>query len=183
MNNMLMCGVVLVDPRASDQHNQPALGQARFFMNIDSVYLDLTLKNGAKMALLVMDGLGDIATAATDYKTPLEVANTPNLDALAKESAMGRLIPAAPGITPGSGPGHLGLFGYDPLEYEVGRGVIEALGLGLELNPGDVAARANFCTLDADGSPTGAQAVLRPSCARSAAPSSQSTSSRSAMPR
>ena len=120
-------------------------------MSIDSVYSDLTLKNGAKMALLVMDGLGDIATAATDYKTPLEAANTPNLDALAKESAQGRLIPAAHGITPGSGPGHLGLFGYDPLEYEVGRGVIEALGLGLELNPGDVAARANFCTLDADG--------------------------------
>ena len=105
-------------------------------MNIDSVYSDLTLKNGAKMALLVMDGLGDIATAATDYKTPLEAANTPNLDSLAKESALGRLIPAAHGITPGSGPGHLGLFGYDPLEYEVGRGVIEALGLGLELNPG-----------------------------------------------
>ena len=176
--------MVLVDPRASGQHNPPALGQARFFMNIDSVYSDLTLKNGAKMALLVMDGLGDIATAATDYNTPLEAANTPNLDALAKESAMGRLIPAAHGITPGSGPGHLGLFGYDPLEYEVGRGVIEALGLGLELHPGDVAARANFCTLTKTGSsPTGAQAASRPSCARSAAPSSQSTSSRSAMPR
>ena len=120
-------------------------------MSIDSVYSNLTLKNGAKMALLVMDGLGDIATAATDYKTPLEAATTPNLDALAKDSAQGRLIPAAHGITPGSGPGHLGLFGYDPLEYEVGRGVIEALGLGLELQPGDVAARANFCTLDADG--------------------------------
>ena len=90
------------------------------------------------MALLVMDGLGDIATAATDYKTPLEAAATPNLDVLAKDSALGRLIPAAHGITPGSGPGHLGLFGYDPLEVEVGRGVIEALGLGLELQPGDV---------------------------------------------
>ena len=103
------------------------------------------------MALLVMDGLGDIATSGTDYKTPLEAANTPNLDALAKDSSMGRLIPAAHGITPGSGPGHLGLFGYDPLEVEVGRGVIEALGLGIKLEPGDVAARANFCSLDADG--------------------------------
>lgn len=120
-------------------------------MSIDSIYSDLTLKNGAKMALLVMDGLGDIATKDTDYKTPLEAANTPNLDALSKDSAMGRLIPAAHGITPGSGPGHLGLFGYDPIEVEVGRGVIEALGLGIKLETGDVAARANFCSLDANG--------------------------------
>src|SRR6185295_13684568 len=84
--------------------------------------------------------------------TPLEAARTPNLDALVADGcAQGRMIPVAPGITPGSGPGHLGLFGYDPLEFEVGRGVIEALGLGLELKGGDVAARANFCTLDAKG--------------------------------
>jgi 2,3-bisphosphoglycerate-independent phosphoglycerate mutase len=120
-------------------------------MKLDSVYSNLTIKTGAKMALLVLDGLGDIATKNTGYLTPLEAAKTPNLDALSKDSAQGRMIPVAPGITPGSGPGHLGLFGYDPLEFEVGRGVIEALGLGMELKGGDVAARANFCTLDEKG--------------------------------
>lgn len=120
-------------------------------MKLDALYSELTLKTNAKLALLVMDGLGDLATTAQGRLTPLEAAHTPNLDALAKESAQGRMIPVAPGITPGSGPGHLGLFGYDPLEFQVGRGVIEALGLGVELKPGDVCARANFATLDANG--------------------------------
>ncbi len=120
-------------------------------MNLDAVYSELTLKTNAKVALVVLDGLGDLATREQGYMTPLEAAKTPNLDALSKDSAQGRLIPVAPGITPGSGPGHLGLFGYDPIEFQVGRGVIEALGLGLTLNAGDVAARANFCTLDAKG--------------------------------
>src|ERR1039457_6430751 len=120
-------------------------------MNLDALYSELTLKPTAKVALVVLDGVGDIATREQGYLTPLEAAVTPNLDALAKDSAQGRMIPVAPGITPGSGPGHLGLFGYDPLELQVGRGVIEALGLGLELRAGDVAARANFCTLDAKG--------------------------------
>src|SRR4029077_15191594 len=120
-------------------------------MNLDSLYSELTLKTNAKIVLLVMDGLGDIATREQGYVTPLEAASTPNLDALAKDSAQGRMIPVAPGITPGSGPGHLGLFGYDPIEFQVGRGVIEALGLGLELQAGDVCARANFATLDAKG--------------------------------
>ena len=120
-------------------------------MNLDALYSELTLKTSAKLALLVMDGLGDIATREQGYVTPLEAAATPNLDALSKDSAQGRMLPLAPGITPGSGPGHLGLFGYDPLEYQVGRGVIEALGLGLELKPGDVCARANFATLDSKG--------------------------------
>ena len=120
-------------------------------MKLDSVYSNLTIKTGAKLVLIVMDGLGDIATKQSGYLTPLEAAHTPNLDALSKDSAQGRMIPVAPGITPGSGPGHLGLFGYDPLEFEVGRGVIEALGLGLELKAGDVAARANFCTLNDKG--------------------------------
>jgi len=120
-------------------------------MNLDALYSELTLKPEAKLALVVLDGLGDIATGGLNSSTPLEAAATPNLDALTQNAAQGRMIPVAPGITPGSGPGHLGLFGYDPLEFQVGRGVIEALGLGLELKAGDVAARANFCTLDAKG--------------------------------
>src|SRR6266700_7143948 len=120
-------------------------------MNLDALYSDLTLKTNVRLALVVLDGVGDIATQEQSNLTPLEAATTPNLDALSKESAQGRMIPVAPGITPGSGPGHLGLFGYDPIEFQVGRGVIEALGLGLELKPGDVAARANFCTLDSKG--------------------------------
>jgi 2,3-bisphosphoglycerate-independent phosphoglycerate mutase len=120
-------------------------------MNLDAQYSELTLKTKAKLVLVVLDGLGDIATQEQNYLTPLEAATTPNLDKIAKNSAQGRMIPVAPGITPGSGPGHLGLFGYDPLEFQVGRGVIEALGLGVELKPGDVCARANFATLDAKG--------------------------------
>ena len=120
-------------------------------MNLDAQYSELTLKTKAKLVLVVLDGLGDIATQEQNYLTPLEAATTPNLDRIAKNSAQGRMIPVAPGITPGSGPGHLGLFGYDPLEFQVGRGVIEALGLGVELKPGDVCARANFATLDAKG--------------------------------
>src|SRR5947209_19233330 len=121
-------------------------------MNLDALYSELTLKTAAKLALVVLDGLGDLATTAQNELTPLEAAQTTNLDALvATGVAQGRMIPVAPGITPGSGPGHLALFGYDPLEFQVGRGVIEALGLGLELRTGDVAARANFCTLDDKG--------------------------------
>ncbi len=120
-------------------------------MNLDSLYSELTLKTTAKIALVVLDGLGDVATKDRGYLTPLEAAATPNLDALTQDAAQGRMIPVAPGITPGSGPGHLALFGYDPIEFQVGRGVIEALGLGLELKAGDVAARANFCTIDAAG--------------------------------
>src|SRR5215467_15942472 len=120
-------------------------------MDLDALYSQLTLKPSAKLALVVLDGLGDLATREQGYVTPLEAAHTPNLDALSKDSAQGRMIPLAPGLTPGSGPGHLGLFGYDPLEFQVGRGVIEALGLGVELKPGDVCARANFATLDAKG--------------------------------
>jgi len=115
------------------------------------MYDKLTLPTKAKIALVVLDGVGDIAIKENGYLTPLEAAKTPIMDKLSREAIQGRMTPVAPGVTPGSGPGHLALFGYDPVETQVGRGVIEALGLGLELKAGDVAARANFCSLDADG--------------------------------
>jgi len=136
-------------------------------MSLDALYSELTLETKAKLALVVLDGLGDLAIKAQGEVTPLEAARTPNLDALVGDGcAQGRMIPVAPGITPGSGPGHLALFGYDPLEFQVGRGVIEALGLGLELKPGDVAARANFCTLDSKGIVTDRRAgrIATPVC-------------------
>jgi len=119
----------------------------------ETLYRSLRLPHRpeGKLVLLVLDGVGDIATAATGYRTPLEAAVTPNLDELAQASAMGRITPLLPGITPGSGPGHLGLFGYDPAVFRVDRGVVEALGLGMDLRTDDVAARANFCTVSADG--------------------------------
>ena len=102
-----------------------------------------------RIVLVVMDGLGGYADASRG--TELEEATTPNLDALAAEGAVGLVEPVGPGVTPGSGPGHLALFGYDPLEYELGRGALSAAGLEVELKPGDVAARGNLATLDAAG--------------------------------
>ena len=113
----------------------------------------LQKNNGSKIVLLVSDGLGGLPLEAGG-RTELETANTPNLDALAAAGETGGSIPVLPGITPGSGPGHLGLFGYDPLEYDIGRGVLEALGIDFELGPDDVAIRGNFCTIDDDGNIT-----------------------------
>jgi 2,3-bisphosphoglycerate-independent phosphoglycerate mutase len=111
---------------------------------------ELREPNSTRIVLLVSDGLGGLPVIPGG-PTELEKANTPNLDALAAEGVTGLSTPVAPGITPGSGPGHLGLFGYDPIEYQIGRGVLEALGIGVEVGPRDVAIRGNFCTIDADG--------------------------------
>src|SRR5512136_824769 len=107
-------------------------------------------QTSSRILFLVLDGLGDLPRYG-DGLTPLAAANKPNLDLLARDGCCGRFDPVGPGITPGSGPGHLGLFGYDPTEYEIGRGVLSAVGIDFPLQPGDVAARFNFCTLDSDG--------------------------------
>ena len=110
----------------------------------------LVVQNTTKIVVLSLDGLGGLPRPETG-RSELETARLPNLAALAAESACGLIRHVAPGITPGSGPGHLGLFGYDPLRYQVGRGVLEALGIEFDLRPGDVAARGNFCTVDSTG--------------------------------
>ena len=118
-------------------------------INLD-FYRGLAEENKSKVVLMVMDGLGGLPLESGS-KTELEIAHTPNLDKLASESICGLHSPAGPGIIPGSGPAHLGLFGYDPVKYQVGRGVLSALGIGFDLQEGDVAARGNFCTVDENG--------------------------------
>lgn len=119
-------------------------------MDLHDLTRSLHVKNSTKIVMLVADGLGGLPLEPGG-KTELETANTPNLDALATRGVCGLSIPVQLGITPGSGPGHLGLFGYDPLKYQIGRGALEATGIGFELGPRDVAARGNFCTIDKQG--------------------------------
>ena len=118
---------------------------------IDFPYIsEICQSTPSKVLMLVADGLGGAPHPETG-KSELEVARTPNLDRLASRSACGLTTPVLPGITPGSGPGHLSLFGYDPVKYLIGRGVLEALGIDVDMQDGDVAARGNFCTVDGHG--------------------------------
>jgi 2,3-bisphosphoglycerate-independent phosphoglycerate mutase len=117
-------------------------------MTMHDLIRELREPNDTKIVLVVADGLGGLPLEPGG-KTELESARTPNLDACVREGVCGLSIPVLPGITPGSGPGHLGLFGYDPLEHRIGRGILEALGINFQVGPRDVAVRGNFCTVDA----------------------------------
>jgi 2,3-bisphosphoglycerate-independent phosphoglycerate mutase len=120
-------------------------------MEIDGTFPDvLTLPHGGRIVLLVLDGVGGLPDPETGL-TELEAADTPNLDRVAKRAALGMQRPVGYGITPGSGPGHLSLFGYDPLRHAIGRGVLSALGVGFAVRPGDIAIRLNFATIDRQG--------------------------------
>jgi 2,3-bisphosphoglycerate-independent phosphoglycerate mutase len=133
-------------------------------MNIHELVRDLREPADTKIVLLVADGLGGLPLEPGG-KTELETASHPNLDACARDGVCGLSVPVLPGITPGSGPGHLALFGYDPLEYRIGRGILEALGINFPVGPKDVAIRGNFCTLGPDGKITDRRAG-RPSTER-----------------
>jgi 2,3-bisphosphoglycerate-independent phosphoglycerate mutase len=133
-------------------------------MNIHQLIRGLREPGDSKIVLLVADGLGGLPEEPGG-KTELESARTPNLDGCVREGVCGLSIPVLPGITPGSGPGHLGLFGYDPLEYRIGRGILEALGINFHVGQRDVAVRGNFCTVDAEGKITDRRAG-RPSTER-----------------
>ncbi len=111
---------------------------------------EIAISSPTKIVLLVIDGLGGLPSPKTG-RTELGTANTPNLDRLANKGICGLIDPVSPGITPGSTPGHLALFGYDPLKFNIGRGVVEAMGIDFDLRPGDIATRGNFCTVDETG--------------------------------
>lgn len=122
-------------------------------MKIDQVWQELVRPNGRKIVHVIIDGLGGLGDSESG-KTELQVAHTPNLDSLAERSSCGLLETVGPGITPGSGPGHLALFGYDPFKWSIGRGILSALGIGFSLHKGDIAARVNFAGTDNQGNVT-----------------------------
>ena len=119
-------------------------------MDVQALIRELKIANQSKIVFLVADGLGGLPIEPGG-PTELEAAKTPNLDNLAKHGVQGSMYPVGMGITPGSGPGHLSLFGYDPVKHLIGRGALEATGVGFKLGRNDVAVRCNFCTLDAQG--------------------------------
>ena len=140
-------------------------------MDMHELTRELKESNTSRIVMLVADGLGGLPARVDPEtgqameldpagKTELETARTPNLDALARRGVCGLSTPVAPGITPGSGPGHLGLFGYDPLRYSIGRGVLEALGIDFVVGSRDVAIRGNFCTVDSEGNVTDRRQVV-----------------------
>ena len=131
-------------------------------MDTHALTRQLFVKNESKIVMYVADGLGGLPQQPGGL-TELETARTPNLDKLVREGVCGGSIPVAPGVSPGSGPGHLGLFGYDPVQYLIGRGALEATGIGFKLEQGDVAIRANFCTIDGKGFITDRRAGRIPS--------------------
>src|SRR6185369_4916408 len=154
------CGVAKASPQAAEtgigNHLPPyctirfRFGKLPLMTNRHSLIRSLREPNDTKIVLVVADGLGGLPQEPGG-KTELETARTPNLDLCVREGTCGLSTPVLPGITPGSGPGHLGLFGYDPLEHQIGRGILEALGINFQVGPRDVAVRGNFCTVNDKG--------------------------------
>src|SRR5579859_8136926 len=119
-------------------------------MDVQQIIAKLKKPNTTKIVFLVADGLGGLPQTS-EGKTELETAETPPLDNLVSKNVCRLATPVLPGVTPGSGPGHLGLFGYDPIQWEIGRGVLETLGIDFDLQPNDIAARGNFCSVNEKG--------------------------------
>src|SRR5690606_3112908 len=143
--NVVNCGRYKDANYARRWSHRIASGRKQGAMQLQAVEIlrQLATPAQSKMVLLVMDGLGGLPHEKTGL-TELETAKTPNLDRLAKENSVGLTTPLIPGVTPGSAPAHLALFGYDAFEYPIGRGVLSAVGIGLDLTPNDVACRVNF---------------------------------------